>query len=178
MEWLNEPPQWQVDGDIVRVATGAKTDSWRKTHDGGIRDSGHFYFQPVTGDFEATVTVRGKYADLYDQAGLMVRVDQTTWIKCGIEYFQGLQHASAVVTRDYSDWSLNRLQGSPPAIDLRVVRHGSTFAVYYTLPDYPNCMIRQAFLTEDSTVSVGIMCAAPTGNGFEIEFEGFAVRPS
>jgi len=57
MQWLNEPS----DRD---------TDFWRITHDGFIRDTGHFYYQSMTGNFIAEVKVIGEYKDLYDQAGL------------------------------------------------------------------------------------------------------------
>ncbi len=174
MRWHHEPPEWRVEGRSITVTAGPKTDFWRKTHDGGIRDHGHFYYRPVTGDFTAEVKVTGQYADLYDQAGLMVRLDETTWMKCGIEFVDGVQHASVVVTRDWSDWSVLPL-ANPPAIWLRVVRHGPTVEVFYSLDGGEYTMIRQAFLTEEPAVDVGVMIAAPTGNGFTATFEGFTV---
>ena len=60
-------------------------------------------YETVTGDFTATVKITGNYAVLYDQAGLMVRESETVWMKCGIEYLEGVQQASAVITRDFSD---------------------------------------------------------------------------
>src|SRR5262245_7888603 len=103
MQWYNEPPHWLVDDETIVVRSARKTDFWRKTHYGFIRDSGHFYYQEVQGDFKAEVKVLGEYAALYDQAGLMVRLDEANWVKCGIEFVEGVQHASVVVTRDYSD---------------------------------------------------------------------------
>ena len=86
MEWFNQPPAWDDGGATITVHTAARTDFWRTTHYGFIRDSGHFYYRPVAGDFTAEVEVRGRYQDLYDQAGLMVRQDAHTWMKCGIEF--------------------------------------------------------------------------------------------
>ena len=94
MHWFNEPETWLAEGDVIRITTDAETDFWRKTHYGFIEDSGHFLYEQVTGDFVAHVKFAGAYSDLYDQAGLMVRVDATTWLKCGIEYVQGRQYAS------------------------------------------------------------------------------------
>ncbi|MEZ4610148.1 MAG: DUF1349 domain-containing protein [Caldilineaceae bacterium] len=54
--------------------------------------------EEVAGDFTAAVIFVGKYKTLYDQAGLMVRVDAQHWMKCGIEYVHGVQYAPAVVT--------------------------------------------------------------------------------
>ncbi|MGH7822923.1 MAG: DUF1349 domain-containing protein, partial [Candidatus Binatia bacterium] len=65
MEWLHEPPLWRMEGETIHVTSGPKTDFWRKTHYGFIRDTGHFYHRPVPGDFTAEVKVTGRYRDLY-----------------------------------------------------------------------------------------------------------------
>jgi len=176
MQWLNEPANWQARDNTITVTADAKTDFWRITHDGGIRDTGHFYFQPVSGDFVAEVTFSADYAALYDHAGLMVRVDEATWMKCGIEMFEGAQHASVVVTREFSDWSVVRLPEPPSALWLRVTREDRTVSVYYSLDGAAYLMLRQAYLMRAETVNVGVMCCAPTGDGFTARFEGFAVR--
>ncbi|MDZ8106776.1 MAG: DUF1349 domain-containing protein [Nostoc sp. DedQUE12a] len=75
MEWYNEPPVWEVKDEAIAVTSAAKTDFWRETHYGFIRDNGHFFYQKIQGDFIAEVKVTGQYQDLYDQAGLMVRLD-------------------------------------------------------------------------------------------------------
>jgi regulation of enolase protein 1 (concanavalin A-like superfamily) len=174
MYWLNEPPAWREDGSTLTVKSGPQTDFWRKTHDGGVRHSGHFYGREVTGDFTAEVKVSGAYRDLYDQAGLMVRLDDTVWLKCGIEFLHGVQQASVVVTHDWSDWSVTPL-ANPPAIWLRVVRHAAAVEVYYSLDGQQYALIRQAYLTEVPAVTVGMMLCAPVGPGLEVVFEGFRV---
>jgi hypothetical protein len=176
MQWLNEPVIWHDDTGTLRLTTDAQTDFWRKTHDGGIRDNGHFYFQSVTGDFTAEVKVTGAYQALYDHAGIMVRRDEATWLKCGIEYVDGVQYASAVVTRDYSDWSILPLKPAPPHIFLRVKRDLHTLEVSYSPDGETYTLIRQAFLTTEETVDVGLMAAAPKGEGFEVAFEGFTIQ--
>ena len=113
MRWHHEPPAWEFEGDKINVFTGAKSDFWRETHYGFIRDNGHFYFQEIAGDFVVGVKIIGQYESLYDQAGLMVRVDKNNWIKCGIEFVNGVQQASVVVTRDFSDWSIVPLPENP-----------------------------------------------------------------
>ena len=66
----------------------------------------------------------GHYKELYDQAGLMVRLDEKNWLKTGIEYVKGVQNVSAVVTREVSDWSVVPLQASPTAVWLTLLRKG------------------------------------------------------
>lgn len=177
MQWLNEAPSWSHEGDTITMTSAAHTDFWRITHDNGQRDSGHFYHDTVNGDFVATVRFSGRYAALYDQAGLMVRLDAEHWMKCGVEFFNGVQHASAVVTRQYSDWSVLPLDGAPAALWLRVTRHIHTLEVAYSLDGETYAMLRQAYFPPDLAVQVGVMACAPTGEGFPVTFDGFRVEP-
>jgi uncharacterized protein len=178
VQWLNEPPAWRADAETqsIQVHAAPHTDFWRKTHDDGVRDTGHFYFQPITGNFVARVRVMGAYGALYDQAGLMVRRDELTWLKCGIELLHGVQQASTVVTREWSDWSVIPL-ANPPAIRLQVVRHGGTIEVYYALDGQDFTLMRQTYLSDAAVLWVGPMVAAPTGDGFDAVFEDFTVTP-
>ena len=178
MHWYNEPKTWAATGDTITVTADRATDFWRKTHYGFIKDDGHFYYQERTGDFRCDVKVIGKYATLYDQAGLMVRVDETTWLKCGIEFVDGVQHVSAVVTRDFSDWSVVPLPSNPEALWLRLTRTGSAIEISYALDGSRYTLLRLAYLAEAERLQVGVMCAAPQGEGFPVTFEGFGAQRS
>ena len=174
MQWLNEPAVWKQEKDTLYVTSDAGTDFWRLTHCGEIHDNGHFYYRSMTGDFTAEATLKGDYHDLYDQSGLMVRLDETCWLKCGIEYVDGVWHVSAVVTREWSDWSMILLPTTDP-VSIRLRRLGGCFEIYYAAGRNDYTMYRQAFLTEASTLMVGIMSASPTGKGFTAQFERFIV---
>lgn len=176
MQWYNEPPFWNEQEGIITVTSGAKTDFWRISHYGFIRDSGNFYYEQVTGDFIGQVKITGEYQTLYDQAGLMLRQDEKTWLKCGIEFVDGVQHVSAVVTRDYSDWSVVPLSQNPTALWLRLQRKSGTTEVQYSLDGEHYTMLRLAYLTEAETVQVGIMCASPESEGFQVKFEEFKIE--
>src|SRR5262245_53986713 len=83
MSWLNPPASTRQSGAQLVVRSGGKTDFWRKTFYGYITDNGHFFGLPVEGDFLFQARVNGQYAALYDQAGIMVRLDERQWMKCG-----------------------------------------------------------------------------------------------
>ena len=176
MHWLNEPPAWKIDSDRIEVTAAGGSDFWRKTHYGFIRDSGHFGYETVAGDCSVEAKVSGGYHELYDQAGLMLRVNGEHWIKTGIEYVHGVQHVSAVVTNDFSDWSVVPLPQNPPSIWIRVTRKAEAVEVYYSLDGENYTMLRMAYLLPSATLDVGIMCAAPDGGGFPVVFEEFAIR--
>jgi hypothetical protein len=191
LTWLNQPPKsvsspspdtpsavHGLGAGVIRVRTGDKTDFWRETFYGFVRDNGHFLSAEVTGDFSASVTVRGRYEALYDQAGLMIRIDERQWIKCGVEFTDGAQHFSAVVTRGHSDWSVVRLDGNPESIDLRLTRHGEAVRVQFRVHAGPWQLARLAYLPRADPVRVGLMCCSPQRAGFELEFSDFAIGPA
>ena len=121
--------------------------------------------------------VAGDYRHLYDQAGLMVRLDERTWIKAGIEYAYDRQNLSVVVTREFSDWSVLPLPTAPAEIGLRLTRHGSAIRVEHSLDGIRFDMLRLAYLPPHEPVAVGVMCCSPQREGFAARFEGFRVGP-
>jgi regulation of enolase protein 1 (concanavalin A-like superfamily) len=177
VEWLNEPPAWEARDETLIVTAGPRTDFWRTTHSGFVCDSGHFWYRPWEGDFVAGVTVTGAYRDRYDQAGLMVRLDDRVWLKCGVEFVDGRQYASVVVTRDHSDWSVAPLPDTPRSLWLRVSRTGPDVEVRYAVDGEHYDLLRQCRLTDAQPLLVGPMCAAPDGAGFEVTFADLAVGP-
>ncbi len=177
MQWYDEPPTWKQKDDSITVVSGDNTDFWRKTHYGFIRDTGHFWYQEVSGNFQATVKIVGTYETLYDQAGLMIRLDEKIWLKCGIEFVDGGQYASVVVTRDYSDWSVVTIPENPVAFWLRLQRKKGAVEVKYSRDGESYNLLRMAYLTEEDKVQVGLMCASPQRGGFQVEFQEFKIVP-
>jgi len=176
VQWYNEPQTWQQQDQTITITADRDTDCWRVTRHDFIKDDAHFYYQEVTGDFTVTVKVTGEYAALYDQAGLMVRENERVWLKCGIEYLDGMQQASAVITRDFSDWSIVPLPDNPFSIWIQVRRFGAALEVYFSRTGSDYTLIRQGYLTETATLKVGLMQAAPKGDGFAARFEHFSVE--
>lgn len=176
MQWLNPPAAYQDESGRLTVTTAPKSDFWRKTHYGFVRDNGHFYNLEAAGNFEVSVKITGAYHDLYDQAGLMIRVDEANWIKTGIEFFGGMQHASAVVTRDFSDWSVTRLPDPPASLWIKATRVKEAVNIYYSLDGSEFWLLRSAYLVPSERCMVGPMCASPDGTGFNAVFEDFTIK--
>ncbi|MER9681120.1 DUF1349 domain-containing protein [Mesorhizobium sp. M0184] len=178
LTWLNPPPHHAFGNNTVHVRTGEETDFWRETFYGFWRDNGHFLYREVEGDFSAEVTVKGHYEVLYDQAGLMVRLSETHWIKAGIEYADGLMYFSVVVTNDASDWSLASIPADPDGVRIRLTRHAETIRVQYRdASDKHWKPVRLAYFPPSKTVDVGMMCCSPQREGFEVTFSDFSIGP-
>ncbi|MCW3464139.1 DUF1349 domain-containing protein [Chitinophaga nivalis] len=177
MEWYNEPRRWAGDHRQLQVTVEPDTDYWRVTHYNFIRDSGPFCFTTVSGDFEANVKISGAWQELYHQAGLMIRTDAANWIKTGIEYVDGVQQVSAVVTREVSDWSVVPRQDNPAAIWIKLLRKGDYVQISYSFDQAHFALLRLAYFTPQVSVQIGLVAAAPGSLPFEALFEDFTVVP-
>lgn len=99
MNWLNEPQQWEIkEGKALVMDVPAKPISGGFSHYGFTVDDGPFYYATYGGEFEVKVKITGNYVTTFDQMGLMLRIDHENWIKAGVEYVDGKQNVSAVVT--------------------------------------------------------------------------------
>jgi len=176
MEWMNEPPDWSVESGILHVTTGENTDFWQSTFYGFHRDDGHLFHRGAEGDFTAEVEFEGQYETLYDQAGLMLRIDARNWIKLGIEHSDGVTNFSLVCTRDgLSDWSMTarpRLTG-PQAV--RLTRVGGAAIAHYRNTEGGWQLMRLSPFPDNRDVRVGPMACSPQRAGFQVRFTSFAL---
>ncbi len=170
MEWLNEPSRWNEDDGQIVVYADPHTDFWRITDYGYARDNAHIYGEIVTTDFELKVRIRAEYADQYDQAGAAVRVDERHWIKTGVERFEGRLRFSTVVTIDHSNWVIANLPENFEFLNLSLVRKGDALHVNFSVDDDSLEMASVSYLEPKVPAFVGVMCAAPEGDGFVAYF--------
>ena len=118
-KWHNEPAQWNLSPAGLAVVTDNATDFWSQTHYGFTRHSGHLFGYTTTGGFTASLRVRGSYESLYDQAGIMVLIDDENWIKAGVEISDGEAMLSSVLTVGHSDWATGAFSGDASDFWLR-----------------------------------------------------------
>ena len=106
----------------------------------------------------------------------MLRASDQHWMKCGIEYVGSTQQASAVVTNDFSDWSVTPLKTNPEEVWFRVKRQDCSLEVFYSLDGFDYTMLRTAYLKSPQNLDAGVMCAAPQGPGFHITFSDLSIE--
>jgi regulation of enolase protein 1 (concanavalin A-like superfamily) len=177
-EWLNKPASWRADRDSLTVVTEASTDFWRETHYGFTRDSGHFLGCRVEGAFTATLRIRAKYETLYDQAGIMLRVDAAHWIKAGIELSDGEALLSSVLTLGQSDWATGLCRGDPSDLWLRLTVRAGVLRLQSSQDGRRWPLLRLCPFPESGSYLVGPMCCTPERAGLEVVFSDFKVGPA
>ena len=176
MIWLNPPASATTDGETLYVTTGDKGDFWRNTFYGFIHDTGHALLAPTELEFSAEVTFTADYRAQYDQAGLFLRLDESCWIKAGIEYVNGTAHLATVVTHGSSDWSQMPLPSFTGDLGLRLTRVGDAVWVQYRIADDWK-MFRLANLPPGPGFRVGPMACSPSRAGLTARFRDFRLGP-
>jgi len=175
MQWFNQPKKWNIDENKLSIFVTPKTDYWRITHYGFTVDDGPFLYETLGGEFEVKVKITGDYKTRYDQMGLMLRIDEKTWLKSGVEFVNGKINISAVVTNERSDWSVIELPNKPNFIWLKIVRKLDAVVFFYSFNDKLYTMMRLAYFPNNKPVMVGMTAASPDGEGFDAVFENFEI---
>ncbi|MCD5995267.1 DUF1349 domain-containing protein [Pseudomonas sp. CDFA 602] len=176
--WLNEPGSCRVLADhSLEVVTDEQTDFWRETHYGFIRDSGHFLGFSSVGGFTAQIRVNADFRELYDQAGIMVRIDEQTWVKAGIEFNDGHAMLSSVLTQGRSDWAPSYFSGDPRDFWLRVTVANGVLRLQYSSDGVCWPLLRLAPFPEAQSYQVGPICCTPQRKGLQVRFSEWSLTP-
>lgn len=175
MTWFNEPDSYRITGGVLTMDVPAQCDYWRIAHYGFTVDDAPFYYTTYGGEFEAKVKVSGDYKSRFDQAGMMIRIDQENYVKCGIEFVNGKFNLSTVVTHHTSDWSVIQLDKTVDFIWIKAVRRLDAIEIFYSYDDKEYTMMRTLWMQDNIPVKVGLMAASPDGHGFKAKFENFKV---
>ena len=173
--WLNEPAVWRSDGGTLTVTTDRSTDFWRETHYGFTRDTGHFFGFGTAGDFTAEMRIQAQYRELYDQAGLMVRLSDEAWIKAGIELSDGKPTASSVLTLGKSDWATAAYQGDAADFRMRVTVKAGVLRLQLSSDAKLWPLMRLCPFPVAKSYRVGPMCCTPESAGLTVVFSEFHV---
>lgn len=181
LKWHCEPSNWNITGGRLVIVPDSSTDFWSKTHYGFEADNGHFLHANVTGDFVLSAEIFMTPRHQYDQAGLMVRLSKSCWLKTSIEFEPDhMSRLGVVVTNaGYSDWSTQDVPSNVNRFQLQVRREGSDYLVQASLSGGDWTQLRVAHLHEDAGTEVqmacGVYACSPKDGGFIAEFDRFVI---
>ncbi|MFT7766741.1 DUF1349 domain-containing protein [Clavibacter tessellarius] len=177
--WTTAPAHVEVADDGMRVTAVEGSDAWRTTSYGFVHDTEHALLAPLDQDTAVEVAFRLDLSAQFDQAGVFVKVDDSTWTKVGVERSDGQDGLGAVVTRGMSDWSLAPVPDwHGRLVTIRASRSGDALTVRARVDDEPWRLVRVSPLDPDAAVTAGPMCCAPTRAGFTVLFTAWRTGPA
>jgi regulation of enolase protein 1 (concanavalin A-like superfamily) len=175
--WFHEPRRYQL-GAGLEIFTDEKTDFWQNTHYGFQRDDGHCLLTRCAGDFSLMTQVEFRPREMYDQCGLMVRLDSQNWIKVSTEYEN--EHASrlgSVVTNlGYSDWATQDIASSQREMGYRISKRGCDFLLESSFDGLDWRQLRITHLHKPAAyVDIGVYACSPIGRDFWCRFKSLEI---
>jgi len=177
--WWNEPPGQDVTDRGLVVTTGDQTDLWRHTSYGFVHDTGHGLLAPLADGYAMECDVEARYNQAFDQAGMVVYASPSQWIKCGIEYADGVAQLGAVVTREVSDWSAGPVPDWASGVtSFRVSRSGDALTIRARRPGGAWQLVRLAPINPDLEWMAGPYAASPSRAGLEVCFCQWRIGPA
>ena len=207
--WLHRPDSWSKElseGYTLGVTEGsagsysvqdtinstlvitppAKKDFWSCTFYSPllVKSDASALLCAVPPNEEATIKVDFSYTAIsqFDQAGLLLYIDDKHWMKAGIEYCDGLARLSVVVTNGYSDWSTQIWSGLSARLKVHKLIQSDSVVVEAAQPgstDYS--FVRIAHISMKSCESgrqwrIGPYAASPISQaGCHATFSNFSV---
>ncbi|MEU2610331.1 DUF1349 domain-containing protein [Micromonospora sp. NPDC007271] len=177
--WLNPPERAEESGDGLLVRPREGSDFWRRTSYGFVHDDGSALLAPFPVGSAVEVGFRLDYTAQFDQAGVLVRVDDRRWTKAGVEISDGLPQVGAVVTDELSDWSVAPVPDwSGREVTVRVSRAGEALTVRARVDGEPWRLVRLAPLDPAAEASAGPYCCSPSRGGLVVRFTGWRRGPA
>lgn len=177
--WTTEPAHVSVGGDGMRVTAVEHSDAWRITSYGFVHDTEHALLTSFDRGTAMEVSFVLDFSAQFDQAGIFVKVDDSTWIKAGVERSDGENSLGAVVTRGLSDWSLSPVPGwRGRIVTMRASRSGNALTVRARVDGEPWRLVRVAPLDPDAAVTAGPLCCAPSRAGLIVHFTAWRTGPA
>jgi uncharacterized protein len=177
--WNNMPKsRAKVAGAEIQMRIPPKTDCWRKTVRDCNWDNAPYHWHKVTGDFEVVCRISGGLREMYDKAGILVRLDEENWILTGMECFNKRMNHSTCVTKDHTDWSLTPLpeNAEKAGIWFKLRRTGEYIECLYSFDAVAWIQGRECNFTARPVLYVGICGGSPIGEGFKASWDYFRCR--
>ena len=121
------------DGSTLTLAPPAKKDFWRRTfyEPTMIKGDASALLCEVGAKEEATLELTFSFVavEQFDQCGAFVYIDETHWLKAGIEWADGAPRLSCVCCNVFSDWSVMPWEGTAAKIRLHKVNQGQALVM-------------------------------------------------
>ena len=193
--WLNPPAQCAVTDDGITIVTEPHTDFWQRTFYGFRASNAPAAMVETDHNVTLSVRVRADYRRRYDQAGVVVWIDQDNWFKASVEHEDATRGrlGSVLTTAGHSDWTTRDVT-APAAVWFRLSRRGPDFRLEArTGQDWEQLRIfhvARLGATEAAwgalppteipaaPVRIGVYACSPEESSFTARFDEIRMEPS
>lgn len=180
MYWENKPETCSVKGTSVTMRANGEKYLWGDSHDFDVDfPYSHFYCRYIAGNFSTETTVLLTDNWKYGNAGLLIRLSQSNWIKLYVGKEMDVLRLNTVYAGDVThiDYATAPLCTGRNKIWLRISCNNGALRLSYSANGRAYETVRILNMPAGYTsAQVGLMADAPMSTGFDASFEAFSVR--
>lgn len=174
--WTHQPVRFEQDDGDFLVEAKEGSDAWRETSYGFVHASEHALVAPLQIGEAMETTFLVDLPCQFDQAGLFVRVDESCWVKAGVERSDGILELGSVVTKGFSDWAVCPVNDwSGAMVTMRVSRMDDCLIIRARKNADPFQFVRVTPLAAGAVATAGPYVCAPTRPGLCVRFTSWNV---
>ena len=169
--------KWEFESEIeineksLKIKAHPRSDYFVDPADGKKSLNAPFYYVETNKDFTIRAKVTNSFKSVYDACALMVKSDETCWVKFCFELTDiGTHSVVSVVTNGVSD-DANGVDIQGNSVYLQAAKKGKLFALHYSLDGNEYKMVRFFTLPVKETVKLGFVAQSPLGEGGDCLFE-------
>ncbi len=181
LKWINEPEQYEITSDVVKMTTLPHTDLWQRTYYQFQNDNAPV-LQLETDELYFSFSVKTTFDShhRFDQCGVAMYLDSDNWLKASIEYENDdFAHLGSVVTNNgYSDWATTEISADIKTKWYRLRRRASDFCIECSFDGitYQQMRVCHLFNMQD-TIRFGIYACSPEDSSFTATFTNLELTP-
>lgn len=180
MYWENKPEIFTVKGKSVTMRTNGEKYLWGDSHEFDFDfPHSHFYYRNIAGNFTAQTTVLLTDNWKSGNAGLLIKLSQSNWIKLYIgKETDGLRLNTVYASdAEHIDYATAPLRAEGNKIWLQVSCNKGTLRLKYSTNGRTYETVRILNMPASyKTAQVGLMADAPMSVGFDASFENLSIR--
>lgn len=179
--WLNQPEQFELDDGVLEFATAPDTDFWQRTHYGYKRNSGHAFLTRLWDDFSFTAQCEFVYETKFDQAGIILYLNDQNWAKASLEDAEdaGGYLGSVVTVNGHSDWAFQIMDPDVNRMYYRITRRNADFRFDWSTDGDAYHQMRVFHMPGDLTqAKIGVYACSPQQSSFKARFSEMTAGPS
>lgn len=181
--WTPRPLPYKMENGRIEITTQPETDLWKETmNHSSCVNAPVLQMKTSAPNFAFTVKAAWQSSRLYDQCGLVMYLNENTWLKASVEREDDeISHLGSVATNHvFSDWACADVDASVCEMWYRLTRNGSDFTVEYSKDGKKFSMLRMCHMWEcEGDVSFGLYACSPRDSSFmavftELDFQVIA----
>jgi len=176
LSWENTPLNYSVNGSILTIEGGVKTDMFRDPNVTYNTDNAPKLLFAADNDFVLTARIEHAFASKWDGGAIVLKSDARHWVKfCFEKDYTGAHRVVSVVTNDISD-DCNSVELKQNYVYYKIAKADNVVTLYFSTDDSKWFLVRHFQYNAKGALKLGFLAQSPTGTHNAVKFSNITYQ--